>query len=66
MEENEGLSHRSILDVEEQLCNTSKGGDSEVYGGVEMEALGVRGVVSGRVLVGLGCVLGDGCRGTHG
>lgn len=34
--------------------------------GVEMEALGVQGVVSGWPLVGSGCVLGDGCRGTHG
>lgn len=34
--------------------------------GVEMEALSVQGVASGWVLVGSGCVLGDGCRGTHG
>lgn len=30
------------------------------------EVSGVQGVVSGWVLVGLGFLLGDGCRGTHG
>lgn len=30
-----------------------------------MEALGLQGVANGRALVGSGCVLGDGCRGTH-
>lgn len=36
-----------------------------MYEGVEMEALGLQGVANGRALVGSGCVLGDGCRGTH-
>ncbi len=36
-----------------------------MYEGVEMEAVGVQGVASGWALIELGCVLGDGCRGTH-